>query len=102
MKRKGLNSMAKGKSENQKEFSFGTCDYSYTSPERRRISRDTVVLNVVVPFEDALKLNLAIDECVRKINRYKKSTSEGKRAALNLAIFLGQNRISVNEGKLKK
>jgi hypothetical protein len=88
--------------ENQKEFTFGTCEYSYTSPERSQISPTTSVLNVVIPFEDALKLNLAIDECVRKLNRYKKSTTEGKRAALNLAVFLNQGRVSVNETKLKK
>ena len=90
------------KTENQKEFTFGTCEYSYTSPERNQISPTTSVLNLVIPFEDALKLNLAIDECVRKINRYKKSTAEGKRAALNLAVFLNQGRVSVNEAKLKK
>ena len=94
--------MTKERSDNEKEFSFGTCDYSYTSPERSQISATTSVLNVVIPFDDALKLNLAIDECVRKINRYKKSTKEGKRAALNLAIFLNQGRVSVNEAKLKK
>ncbi len=94
--------MPKDKSENQKEFTFGTCEYSYTSPERSQISPSTSVLNVVIPFEDALKLNLAIDECVRKLNRYKKSTTEGRRVALNLAIFLNQGRVSVNETKLKK
>jgi len=94
--------MPKEKSENEKEFTFGTCEYSYTSPERSQISPSTSVLNVVIPFEDALKLNLAIDECVRKLNRCTKSTTEGKRAALNLAIFLNQGRVSVNEAKLKK
>lgn len=94
--------MPKDKSENQKGFTFGTCDYSFTSPERGELSPETSVLNVVLSFEDALKLNLAIDECVRKVNRYKKSTKEGKRAALNLAIFLNQGRVSVNETKLKK
>ena len=94
--------MANDKSKNEKEFSFGTCDYSYTSPERSQLSGTTSVLNVVIPFDDALKLDLAIDECVRKLNRYKKSTKEGKRAALNLAIFLNQGRVSVNETKLKK
>ncbi len=94
--------MSKDKDENQKEFTFGTCDFSFTSPERRQLSPQTPVLNVTLSFENALKLNLAIDECVRKINRYKKSTKEGKRAALNLAIFLNQGRVSVNETRLKK
>jgi hypothetical protein len=35
------------------------------------------------------------------LNRYKKSTREGKRAAPNLTIHFDLNRIAVNEGKLK-
>lgn len=58
------------------------------------------MLNLRISFEDALKLHLAIGECVRKLNSYKRSTSEGKRTALNLAIHLGKNRITVNEGRL--
>lgn len=58
------------------------------------------MLNVTLSFEDALKLNLAIDECVRKLNSYKRSTTEGRRTALNLAIHLNKNRVTVNEGRL--
>lgn len=83
-----------------KIFSFGGCEFSKTSPRREALSPQTAVLNVTLSFEDALKLNLAIDECVRKLNSYKRSTMKGRRAALNLAIHLKKNRVTVNQGKL--
>ena len=61
----------------------------------------TKILNIVVPFDESLKLNLAIDECIRKLNKYKRSKKQGKRAALNLSINLSDSRLSVNETKLK-
>ncbi len=85
-----------------KKFTFGTCAYERTSPARDKVSPATKVLNIVVPFEEALKLNLAVDECVRKLNSYKKSTTEGKRAAMNLTIYFDLSRIAVNETKTKR
>ena len=90
------------KEDSGKSYTFGTCSYERTSPARSALSPDTKVVNIIVPFEEALKLNLAVDECVRKLNSYKMSTTEGKRAALNLTIYLDMNRIAVNEGKMKK
>lgn len=83
-----------------KEFSFGSCAYQKTSPQQETLSPDTKVLNILLSFEDALKLDLAIDECVRQLNAYKRNSIEGKKTALNLSIHLDQMRISVNEGKL--
>ena len=83
-----------------KKFSFGGCDFSRTSPRREALSANTAVLNVILSFEDALKLNLAIDECVRKLNSYKRSTTQGRRTALNVTIHLDKNRVTVNEARL--
>ena len=83
-----------------KSYTFGTCAYDRTSPPRTTLSPETKVLNVFLSFEEALKLNLAIDECVRKLNAYKRSTSVGKAAAVNLTIHLDKDRITVNEGKV--
>jgi len=85
----------------EKEFTFGTCEYERTSPARTELTGDTSILNIIVPFEEALKMNLAVDECVRKLNRYKKSTKTGKRAALNLTIHFNLGRIAINEGRLR-
>ena len=67
---------------------------------RKAFSANTAILNITISFEDSLKLNLAISECLRKLNSYKRSTKEGKRSALNLAVHLDKNRVTVNEGKL--
>ncbi|MBW7933227.1 MAG: hypothetical protein H3C62_06340 [Gemmatimonadaceae bacterium] len=60
------------------------------------------MLNIVLPFEEALRLSLAIDECVRRLNSYDRATREGKASALNLAIHLTKSRITVNEGKIRR
>ncbi len=83
-----------------KEDSFGTCAYGKTSPKRNSISATTKSINILLSFDDALKLNLAIDECVRKINKYKRNSVAGKRAALNLIIHLDLERIAIKEGKI--
>jgi hypothetical protein len=80
-----------------KQFSFGGCDIGHTSPALTELSPATSVLNVRIGFEEALKLHLAIGECVRKLNSYKRSTTTGKRTALNIAIHLSKNRVTVNE-----
>lgn len=81
-----------------KKSSFGTCSVERTSPPK--VDADTKVVNVFLTFEEALKLNLAIDECVHHLGRYKRSTTAGKSAGLNLAVHLHQHRISVQEGKV--
>jgi hypothetical protein len=80
-----------------KKFSFGGCDVGNTSPSLTELSSATSVLNVRIEFEEALKLHLAIGECIRKLNTYKRSTTAGKRTALNIAIHLTKNRVTVNE-----
>ena len=84
----------------KKTFSFGGCSFCNTSPKRLALNPDTKILNVMMTFEEALKLNLAIDECVRRLNSYKRSTKSGRSAGLNLAIHLEAGRVTVNEERL--
>lgn len=84
----------------KKSFSFGTCSFARTSPNRGSLSGTTKILNVSLTFEEGLKLSLAIDECLRKLNSYKRSTKSGKNMGLNIAIHLEQERITVNEQKV--
>lgn len=83
-----------------KTFSFGGCDFVRTSPDIETLSPNTRVLNIEVKFEEALKIHLAIGECIRKLNSYKRSTSAGKRTGLNLAVHLSKGRLTINEAKL--
>jgi hypothetical protein len=80
-----------------KTFSFGGCEFGQTSPSISDLSGTTAMLNLTVSFEEALKLQLAIGECVRKLNSYKRSTKAGKRTSLNIAIHLSKHRITINE-----
>lgn len=82
-----------------KTFSFGASEISKYSPKKSSLSNNTKVLNLTISFEEALKLNLALDECVRKLNKYKRSTIAGKKAAVNIAVHFDNNRITINEGK---
>jgi hypothetical protein len=83
-----------------KKFSFGGCTVSSFSPKVLGLSPTTEMLNVSVSFEDALKLSLAVQECVRKLNSYNRSTSAGKRTGLNIAVHLQKGRVTVNETTL--
>ena len=84
----------------EKTFSFGGCDIGNTSPSLDALTAQTKILNVRVSFEEALKLHLAIGECIRNLNSYKRNTAAGKKTALNLAIHLFKNRLTVNEENL--
>jgi hypothetical protein len=90
--------MAKKKAKIFKDGAFGACSYEKTSPQQ--FAQTTLAVNVVLSFEEALKLNLAIDEGVRKLGRYNRATSVGKRAGLMLIVHLDKKRIRVQEGKL--
>jgi len=88
------------KEPTKKTFSFGGCTFCNTSPKRVNLNSDTKILNVMMTFEEALKLNLAIDECIRKLNSYKRSTKSGRSTGLNFAIHLHVGRVTINEARL--
>ena len=83
-----------------KTSSFGSCKIAKYSPNKKRLNQNTKILNIKIEFEEALKLNLALDECIRKLNKYKRSSSAGKKAAVNIALHLNLDRIAVIEGKI--
>ncbi len=88
-------------SESNQKKACGTCAYETRTAN---LSSTTSILNLRLSFEEALKLSIAIDECVHRLNRYNKNKEAGKRAALHLAILLdeGHQRITIQEGKLAK
>ena len=84
----------------QKQFTFGTCALNHLSPPA--ITATTRAVNIVVSFEEALKLNLAIDEGLRALNKNNRATREGKDSALCLTVYLDTKRITVNQAKVKR
>ncbi|HEX9659276.1 MAG TPA: hypothetical protein VGA18_03210 [Rhodothermales bacterium] len=83
-----------------KTFTFGGCTISKTSPAREKLTGQTKALNLVVSFEEALKLSLALEEAVRDINKLNRATKAGKAAAVNLTVYLDKDRLVVNRAKL--
>jgi hypothetical protein len=86
----------------EKQHTFGTCAFERVHPERQTLSPETRVLNVILPFEEALKLNLALDEAVHRLNRYNRATRAGKASGVNVTVHLYSRRIAVNEGKVRR
>ncbi len=76
---------------------FGGCDIDSVSPELATLNAETKVLNVRISFEEALKLHLSIGECISTLNSYNRGTKAGRRTALNLALHLPKNRLTVTQ-----
>lgn len=83
-----------------REVVTGTCEVAHVSPQDLPTDGPGSVVNLVLGFEEALKLNLALDEAVRRVNRYNRGTRVGKLAGVQLIVYLGKRRINVKEGKL--
>lgn len=85
-----------------KTFVFTTTPYAHTSPPREKLNDTTKIFNVALTLDQALKLQLGLQEGIRQIARYKENSEAGRRAAVNLAIHLKVGRIAVCEAKLPK
>ena len=79
---------------------FGGCRIDWLSPPQDKLTRDTKVFNLVITFEEALKLNLALSECLSRLNRYNRSTKAGKSTAAHIAVHLNKMRMTVLEAKI--
>src|SRR5687767_9316026 len=86
----------------EKTVAFGTCYYERTSPKREALSSDTRILNVDLDLDQALRLELALSEAIRSINRYKESADAGRKAVVCLSVYLDLERVSVSEGRLPR
>ena len=80
-----------------RQSSFGGCSYAKLSPAHGKLAPSTQVLNLVITFEEALKLDIAVDEALRRLNATQRRSRTGKRAALNLTVHFHTGRITVSE-----
>jgi len=63
-------------------FSFGGCSFCRTSPKKLALNPETKILNVMMTFEEDLRVNLAIDECVWPNPRLGSDQDYGASSAL--------------------
>jgi hypothetical protein len=54
-------------------------------------------LNLAVTFQEALKLHMALQSCLQSINRYDRSTTEGRDMGVALSIKFESQQITVIE-----
>jgi hypothetical protein len=78
--------------------SFGTLEIDHFSPPLD----DSVpkAINVVIGFEDALKLHLGLMQLLGKLNGYNRATRDGKAGAVNLCVFTAKKRMSITEDRV--
>ena len=76
---------------------FATCALDHVSPSRENISSKTKVLNAVISYNEALKLQMVLQAALLHLSRYNFSTKEGKRAAVTLAVHVDRGRVSLHE-----
>ncbi len=83
----------------RKKQSYGGCTVDHFSPPVG--AGWPKAINIVLSFEEAMKLSLSLQHRLLDINSLNRSTREGKAAAVNLCIYTGTGRITVNPDKLK-
>lgn len=82
------------------KITFGGCDVDHFGPPAN--ANWPKAINVVVSFEDALKLHLSLGQALAKLNSYNRSTKGGRRSAVNLCVYTQTHRITMNEGKIRQ
>jgi len=82
--------------------SFGSVAVDHISPPKPQgQERWPDSANIVLSFEEALKLHLGLGELLGHLNGYDRSTKHGKQAAANLCLFFPSLRITINEDRTK-
>ena len=82
---------------------FGGVSVDHISPPKPRGQESWPgSANIVLSFEEALKLHLGLGEILGHLNSYNRSTKAGKQTAVNLCLFFSRMRITINEGKTKQ
>jgi hypothetical protein len=79
---------------------FGTCYSSRIRPSPGPSMPKA--MNITISFEEALKLHLAIGQALARLNSYNRSTTAGRRSAVNICLYAHDNYVTVNESQLPR
>ena len=83
----------------KKKQSYGSCTIHHLSPPRAEGWPKAI--NVFLRFEEALKLQLAIQARLLEINALNRATREGKAAGVILCVHIQSDRLTVSGGSVK-
>lgn len=84
----------------KKKSSYGGCTIDHFSPPLK--PEWPKAINIVLSFEEAMKLSLSLQHRLLDINGLNRSTKDGKAAAVNLCVYTQTGRITVNADKTKQ
>ncbi|HXE54224.1 MAG TPA: hypothetical protein VN541_14470 [Tepidisphaeraceae bacterium] len=76
----------------------GGCNIEAVNPDHRKMSPTNPILNVGLTFEEALKLRVAIDEALLRLNSYNRATKAGRERLLWIGVHLRDSTVTVSEG----
>ncbi|MDE1874827.1 MAG: hypothetical protein KGH68_02050, partial [Patescibacteria group bacterium] len=79
----------------KKKGTTGSCSFHSFSP-----SNEITSLSFQLPFEEALKLNIAIDEAVRQLNRLNRARKEARDLGVTIIFHQDIHRVVVTTDKL--
>lgn len=83
----------------KKEDYHGSFSYERTSPDVA--AKGIKSINIDISFEEATQLSLSIQSALLGLNRYNRSTTEGRQMGLCLSVKTDSNAISVIEAKVR-
>lgn len=78
----------------RKKQSYGCAHVIRGASEKMRQAQIKSV-NLALPFEEALKLNMALQAAVMDMNSYDRSSKSGKNKAVNICYFSETDQITV-------
>lgn len=82
------------------KITFGSLEVAQIRPEPG--AGVPPAMNIIISFEDALKLHFSLGQALAKLNSYNRATTDGKRSAVNVCLYTTKKRITINEGQIPK
>ena len=74
----------------------GGCEYSKYNPELTEVANnENFAINYFVSFEEAMKLNIALQSAILKLNGYNRTSKDAKNKKIKMTIHFKNKRIAV-------
>jgi hypothetical protein len=86
--------------EKKQDENFGGANVAEIGPPKT-VDGLPLFINISLSFEEALKLHLSLGQAVAALNRYNRSTADGRKKAVLIKLKTKDKRLFVTEGEIK-
>ena len=93
------NKLRKNKTPIKGPYYFGSGKIRFSEREKKNLSPETKIMNIEMSFAEALKLHLAIGDCLTQLNRYKRRARPERVLLLAVRISSKFPHITVHDRK---